>query len=68
MVCKSASAGTDDYKMVIFIPSIYLDNERLSKSGTHSLHFVSVQKSTLLLDALGLCEDTWEVIGKHTWG
>lgn len=48
--------------MVIFIPSIYLDNERLSKSGTHSLHFVSVKNATVLLDALGMCEDTQEVM------
>lgn len=35
--------------MAIFIPSIYLDNERLLKSGTHSLQFVCVKHATVLL-------------------
>lgn len=46
---SAASAETGNSKMAIFIPSIYLDNERLLKSGTHSLQFVSVKHATVLL-------------------
>jgi len=46
--------------MVIFILFIYLDNERLSKSGTHFLHFVSVKHATVLLGTLGICEQMQE--------
>lgn len=54
--------------MVIFILSIYLDNERLSKSGTHSLHFVSMKHATVLLGVLGMCEQMQEgMVGFSTY-
>lgn len=57
---SAASAETDNSKMAIFIFSFYLKSERLLKSGTNSLQFISVKHATVLWGVLGTCEHMQE--------